>query len=205
VRPEQGDGGDEAEEQQHGPDGAHHAGPVPAGELALDRASEAAAAHDGATGAPERASQRQPLRCTAARTPLRHAAHGRGVVGTQVVSDLIPGGYDAPVDAARTLRRARLDAGLSLRTLATRAGTSHATLAAYEAGRAVPRVDTLDRVLSAAGYVTRIEVERRPDATDAQRRAKGDELREALELAAHFPARHAPRLRFPLFPHRRPA
>ena len=54
------------------------------------------------------------------------------------------------MDAARTLRRARRDAGLSLRALAGRAGTSHATLAAYEAGRAVPRVDTLDRILRAA-------------------------------------------------------
>jgi transcriptional regulator with XRE-family HTH domain len=101
------------------------------------------------------------------------------------------------VDAARTLRKRRLDAGLSLRVLAARAGTSHATLAAYEAGRAVPRIDTLDRILRAAGYATDIEVERRPDATDAERRAKGEELRQALGLAAMFPARHSRRLRFP--------
>src|SRR5947208_16697096 len=101
------------------------------------------------------------------------------------------------VDAARTLRRARVRAGLSLRALAALAGTSHATLAAYEAGRAVPRVDTLDRILRAAGYATDIDVVRRADATDAERRAKGDELRQALELAAMFPARHATRVRFP--------
>jgi transcriptional regulator with XRE-family HTH domain len=104
------------------------------------------------------------------------------------------------VDAARTLRRARLDAGLSLRVLAERAGTSHATLAAYEAGRAVPRVDTLDRVLRAAGYATDIELARRVDVTDAEREAKGQELLDALKLAAMFPARHARRLRFPPFP-----
>ncbi len=104
------------------------------------------------------------------------------------------------MDAARTLRKARLDAGLSLRVLAERAGTSHATLVAYEAGRAVPGIDTLDRVLRAAGYASDIEVKRRPDASDAQRRAKGEELRQALELAAMFPARHARRLRFPRFP-----
>jgi transcriptional regulator with XRE-family HTH domain len=104
------------------------------------------------------------------------------------------------MDAARTLRRARLGAGLSLRALAERAGTSHATLAAYEAGRAVPGIDTLDRILRAAGYATDIELTRRPDATDAARRAKGDELRQALELAAMFPARHATRLRFPVLP-----
>jgi transcriptional regulator with XRE-family HTH domain len=101
------------------------------------------------------------------------------------------------MDAARTLHRARVDAGLSLRALAGRAGTSHATLLAYEAGRAVPRVDTLDRILRAAGYASDVKVERRPDATDRQRVAKGTELLQALELAAMFPARHSPRLRFP--------
>jgi transcriptional regulator with XRE-family HTH domain len=109
------------------------------------------------------------------------------------------------VDAARTLRRARVDAGLSLRALAERAGTSHATLAAYEAGRAVPRVDTLDRILRAAGFATDIDVVRRADATEAERRAKGDELQQALELAAMFPARHTKRLRFPRFPRPRAA
>lgn len=101
------------------------------------------------------------------------------------------------MDVSRTLRRARLRAGLSLRVLAARAGTSHATLAAYEAGRAVPRVDTLDRILRAAGYASDIDVAWRPDATTADRKAKGEELRQALQLAAMFPARHSQRLRFP--------
>ena len=104
------------------------------------------------------------------------------------------------MNAADTLRRARMRAGLSLRALAERAGTSHATLAAYEGGRTVPRVDTLDRIIRAAGYATDIDIERRPDATDGERRAKGEELRRALELAALFPARHSQRLRFPPFP-----
>jgi transcriptional regulator with XRE-family HTH domain len=98
-----------------------------------------------------------------------------------------------------------MTAGLSLRELANRAGTSHSTLAAYEAGRAVPRVDTLDRILRAAGFATDIDVAYRPDATEAERRAKGDELRQALDLAAMFPARHSPRLGFPRFPPRRTA
>lgn len=93
------------------------------------------------------------------------------------------------------MRRARVEAGLTLRALAERARTSHATLAAYEAGRAVPRVDTLDRILRAAGYASDIEVSRRVD-----RGTKGEELRQALELAAMFPARHAKRLQFPPFP-----
>ena len=106
------------------------------------------------------------------------------------------------MNAAHTLRRARHAAGLSLRQLAERAGTSHATLAAYEAGRAVPRLDTLDRILRAAGYATDIDIVHRPDATVAERRAKGEELRHALELAAMFPARHTQRLRFPPLPRR---
>ena len=89
---------------------------------------------------------------------------------------------------------------MSLRVLAVRAGTSHATLAAYEAGRAVPRVDTLDRILRAAGYATDIDTARRADATDAERRAKAEELRQALELSAMFPARHARHLRYPPLP-----
>lgn len=101
------------------------------------------------------------------------------------------------------LQRARLNAGLSLRALAERAGTSHATLAAYEAGRVVPRVDTLDRILRAAGFVADIDLRLRPDATDAQRAAKGDELMAALKLAAMFPARHARSLQAPRFPDRR--
>jgi transcriptional regulator with XRE-family HTH domain len=109
------------------------------------------------------------------------------------------------MDAGRTLRRARVRAGLSLRALAERAGTSHATLAAYEAGRAVPRVDALDRILRAAGYATDIDLVGRPDATDAERAAKGEELRRAIDLAAMYPARHAKRLRFPRFPQPRGA
>lgn len=101
------------------------------------------------------------------------------------------------MEAASTLRRARKRSGLSLRALADRAGTSHATLAAYEAGRAVPRVDTLDRILRAAGYATDIGCSPRADASDEERRAKGEELRQALELAAMFPARHARRLPYP--------
>ncbi len=104
------------------------------------------------------------------------------------------------MDAATTLRRARRSAGLSLRALAARAGTSHATLAAYEAGRTVPRVDTLDRILRAAGYASDIDISARPDATDEERVAKGCELVEVLDLAARFPARHQRTLTFPHFP-----
>ena len=104
------------------------------------------------------------------------------------------------MDAASTLRQARLTARLSLRDLAERAKTSHATLAAYEAGRTIPRVDTLDRILRAAGYASDITISGRPDATDADREAKGRELLQVLDLAAQFPARHARVIAFPAFP-----
>ena len=102
------------------------------------------------------------------------------------------------MDAATTLRRARERASLTLRALAERAGTSHAALSAYETGAKVPRVDTLDRILRAAGFSPAVELAPRPAGED--REAKGRELVEALELAAAFPARHARRLAYPRFP-----
>lgn len=103
------------------------------------------------------------------------------------------------MDAASLLRSARIESGLSLRQLAAAAGTSHATLAAYESGAKVPRVDTLVRILRAAGWAPRVDLARRADATDDERVAKGEELVAVLDLAAQFPARHARRLRAPVF------
>ncbi|MBK5223201.1 MAG: helix-turn-helix transcriptional regulator [Acidimicrobiia bacterium] len=101
--------------------------------------------------------------------------------------------------AARVLRDARRRAGLSLRALAERAGTSHATLSAYESGTKVPRVDTLLRILRAAGFATDLDLAVRADAHDDDRLAKGDELVAVLELAAQFPARHQPTMTYPRF------
>ncbi len=99
------------------------------------------------------------------------------------------------MDAPSLLRRARLRSGLSLRALAARAGTSHSTLAAYEAGRVAPTVDTLERILTAAGFTATLTLAPRiaPD------RERSRELREALELAAQFPARHASSIEYPVF------
>jgi transcriptional regulator with XRE-family HTH domain len=101
------------------------------------------------------------------------------------------------MDAAVTLRGARRRSGLTLRALAGRAGTSHSTLAAYEAGRKVPSVETLDRVVRAAGYELAIELT--PNVGGIDPAARGRELAEVLELAAAFPARHAEMLEFPRF------
>jgi transcriptional regulator with XRE-family HTH domain len=96
--------------------------------------------------------------------------------------------------AAATLRRARKTAGLTLRELAARAGTSHSTLSAYESGTKVPSVATLDRIVRAAGFALDLELRPRVDDPD-----RGDELLQVLDLAAQFPARHDKRLRFPVF------
>jgi transcriptional regulator with XRE-family HTH domain len=101
------------------------------------------------------------------------------------------------MQAAVTLRRARLGAGLSLRALAARAGTSHSTLAAYESGRKVPSVDTVQRIVEAAGFELDVALSARLPAVDLARR--GEELLEVLDLAAQFPIRPAGTLTYPRF------
>lgn len=96
-----------------------------------------------------------------------------------------------------TLRAARRSSGLTLRRLAERAGTSHATLASYEAGRKIPTVATLDRILRAAGVEAAIDLT--PRVGGADRADRGRELEQVLHLAAQFPARHAPTLVAPVF------
>jgi transcriptional regulator with XRE-family HTH domain len=98
---------------------------------------------------------------------------------------------------ARTLRRARTTAGLSLRELARRAGTSHATLLAYENATKVPTVATFLRVLESSGYAVDIQLSPRIRERDGLDR--GEELRQVLELAEQFPARLSRTLTCPKF------
>lgn len=60
--------------------------------------------------------------------------------------------YHQCVDAAQTLRDARRRAGLSQRALASRARFPQPTVARIESGAVVPRIDTLDRLLTACGF-----------------------------------------------------
>jgi transcriptional regulator with XRE-family HTH domain len=101
------------------------------------------------------------------------------------------------MNAALLLRRARTEAGLGLRELARRAGTSHATLHAYEHGDKVPSVETLDRIVRAAGF--RADAGLVPVVGGLDRAERGRELLEVLELAAMFPARHGRTLSAPRF------
>lgn len=98
------------------------------------------------------------------------------------------------MDAAAELRRARRAAGLTQRALATRAGTSQATLSAYESGRKQPSVATLSRLLGACG--ARLEVR-----SDGERLARsGRHLAEVLALAEALPYQPARTLTYPRLP-----
>lgn len=55
------------------------------------------------------------------------------------------------------LKSMRIASGLAQAQVAQRAGTSQPTLAAYEAGRAEPRLDTLERLARATGHELSIE------------------------------------------------
>ncbi len=90
------------------------------------------------------------------------------------------------------LRAMRLAAGLTVRELAARAGTSHATIVAYEAGRKVPRSDTRDRLIRAAGYIPAPLGPRRV-AVDERGHPRGQELVDVLELADVLAASSATR------------
>lgn len=62
--------------------------------------------------------------------------------------------------AADIIKAARLHAGLSLRELARRAGTSHATLQRYEVGKIEPSFAVVERIVAACGLELRISLAR---------------------------------------------
>ena len=101
------------------------------------------------------------------------------------------------MDSATTLRLARERSGLSLRELAARAGTSHSTLAAYEAGRVQPSYEKVRQIVASAGFDLEVTLVPRPDRNDVDR---GRELDEESTLAKQLPARHAAVLALPAFP-----
>jgi transcriptional regulator with XRE-family HTH domain len=99
------------------------------------------------------------------------------------------------MEAYSVLRTARRRSGCTLRALARRAGTSHSALAAYEAGRVTPTVDTLERIARAAGFTLAVTFTPTVDSDAARAR----ELIDVLELAAQFPARSSPAIEYPRF------
>lgn len=105
------------------------------------------------------------------------------------------------MEVGRIIYHARKRAGFSLRELAERSGTSHATISAYEQGHKMPLADTLVRILDAAGVALIPTPVLRADHSPAARIAKGEELVQALRLASAFPARHDKRIEYPQFGH----
>ena len=103
------------------------------------------------------------------------------------------------MNVASSLREARCRAGLTQSTLARRAGTSQATISAYESGRKQPSVDTLSRLLAATGSRLTVEPGAAPviEPSSAEHARVGRSLPEVLELAEALPTRHEPALRFP--------
>ncbi len=103
------------------------------------------------------------------------------------------------MDIALELRRSRLRAGLSQRELAALAGTSQATVSAYESRRKVPSLATSTRLLGAMGQQLRVAA-----LPGGRSRAElvraGDRLADVLALAEALPFRRPGPLRFPALP-----
>jgi transcriptional regulator with XRE-family HTH domain len=106
------------------------------------------------------------------------------------------------MEIARSLRETRGRAGLTQAALAARAGTSQATVSAYESGRKEPSVETLGRLLAAAG--ARLAVAPAATAVVLPRPGElahaGRALVDVLLLAEALPTRHEAELRFPRLP-----
>ena len=86
--------------------------------------------------------------------------------------------------AANIIKLARHDSGLSQRGLAKRAATSQAAIAAYESGRRSPTLETLTRIVRAAGQDLRIQVvayDDHDDAMAAYESSLPEETRAALQ------------------------
>lgn len=102
------------------------------------------------------------------------------------------------MEPAKLIREARREAGISQERLARRAGTSQATISAYERGSKEPSVSTLSRLLAAMGQRLEMvgpESPRRPARMELARRGK--ELAEVLALAEALPTRRRGPLDYP--------
>jgi transcriptional regulator with XRE-family HTH domain len=106
-----------------------------------------------------------------------------------------PIGYRWAVRAAALLVEARRRSHLSRRELARRAGTSAATLAAYEQGEKEPGVATLERLLAAAGFDLEARLAPRL-GRDEEARIAAD-LEDVLLLAEALPSRPRGELGYP--------
>ena len=96
------------------------------------------------------------------------------------------------MDVGAVLRRARLQAGLTQTELARATATAQTAVSAYETGRKVPSVATLQRLLEGCGASLHVE---RPKLERA-----GRHLSEVLALAEALPYRPKRDLEYPRLP-----
>ena len=103
------------------------------------------------------------------------------------------------MDVRELIRDARREAGLTQAVLATRSGTSQATLSSYERGRKDPSATTATRILAAAGWkLARTPATRAvwtPSAMELERR--GRILAQVIDLAERLPSNPQRPLRYP--------
>lgn len=90
------------------------------------------------------------------------------------------------MESAALITNARCRAGLSKRELARRAGTSPAAIVTYEQGTRDPSVETLNRILTAAGSDAAVRLAVRPRLDP---RSAGERLVQVLDLADALPHR----------------
>ncbi len=96
--------------------------------------------------------------------------------------------------AAALILRARNRAGLTQRELAAMAGTKQAAVLQIEAGQREPAVETLERLVRAAGFDIVYELRRRPIVTQAmlewmsQPKTADERLMDAVRDLDHFRA-----------------
>lgn len=100
------------------------------------------------------------------------------------------------MDVATLLARCRARAGLSQRDLAHRSGTSAAAICLLERGQRTPRLDTLARIVDAAGGVLELRITWPTAPLDPAANAR--DLEQVLGLADHLPHRADPELRAPV-------
>lgn len=100
--------------------------------------------------------------------------------------------------AADLIATTRERSGMTQRQLALRCQTSAAAICEYEAGRRVPRVDTLERIVAAAGARMAVDVHwPAPPVIDVE--ANGRVLEDLLDLVDHLPHRRPGPLSAPVF------
>lgn len=103
------------------------------------------------------------------------------------------------MESGVALRVARTRGRLTQAELARFAGTSQATISAYENGHKQPSVETLARLLAATGSRLSVEHDRQPvlRPSPAQEARAGRTLLDVIALAEELPTRHEPELRYP--------